>query len=232
MLGIIVQLAISWLIIWLVEKRNLSVLGLYPTKSRLSSFTLFFLVTALCCSTGFFLRMIFANEQWFLNPNLTTQFILDGIWWNIKSVLFEELIYRGVILFILIKKLGSVKGIIISAIAFGIYHWFSQEAFGNYFQMAFIFLVTGTMGLVLAYGYSKSFSLYIPVAIHLGWNLTQNFIFSSGPIGDQLFISVKPPPQMNVSYFIFFCILLVPMLSMFIINFLLIRRREQTELIK
>ena len=37
MLGIIIQLAISWLIIWLVEKRNLSVLGFRPAKECLLS---------------------------------------------------------------------------------------------------------------------------------------------------------------------------------------------------
>lgn len=44
------------------------------------------------------------------------------------------------------------------------------------------------MGLLLAYGYAKAFSLYIPIGIHLGWNLTQIFIFSRGPTEDELFI--------------------------------------------
>ena len=37
MLGIIVQLFISWLIIWLFDKSNLSVLGFRPTTDRLFS---------------------------------------------------------------------------------------------------------------------------------------------------------------------------------------------------
>jgi hypothetical protein len=227
MLGIIIQLLISWLIIWLFEKGNLNVLGFYPTKKRLLAFALFFIVTALCCSSDFFMRMLFAKQEWELNPKLTANLMVTGIWWNIKSVLFEELIFRGVLLYILIKKLGQAKAIIISAIAFGIYHWFSHEVFGNITQMAITFIVTGTMGLVYAYAYAKTFSLYIPIAIHLGWNLTSSVIFSKSIIGDQLFTQVKPVPEVQVGYFIYFCILLIPMLSALLINFFLLKRQKQ-----
>ena len=230
MLGIFVQLLISWLIIWLFEKGNLNVLGFYPTKKRLLSFALFFIVTALCCSSDFFMRMLFAKQQWQLNPKLTANLILTGIWWNIKSVLFEELIFRGVLLYILIKKLGQAKGVIISAIAFGIYHWFSHGVIGNPAQMAITFVITGTMGLVYAYGYAKTFSLYVPSAIHLGWNLTTSVIFSNSIIGDQLLTQVKPVPEVQVGYFIYFCILLIPMLSALLINFFILKRQEQAVL--
>lgn len=227
MLGIIVQLLISWLIIWLFEKGNLKVLGFYPTKKRLAGFALFFIVTAICCSSDFFMRMIFAKQQWELNPKLTANLILTGIWWNIKSVLFEELIFRGVLLYILIKKLGHTKAIIISAIGFGIYHWFSFEVIGNIPQMAIIFTVTGIMGLVYAYAYSKTFSLYFPIAIHLVWNLTSSVIFSKGILGDQLFTQVKPVPEVQVGYFIFFCIFLIPVLSAILINYYMLKRMPQ-----
>ncbi|WP_407524446.1 type II CAAX endopeptidase family protein [Lacibacter sp. MH-610] len=231
MLGIIVQLAISWLIIWIYEKGNLSFLGFYPTKKRILDFILFFLITAFCCSSGFFLRMYFGKEVWNRNESLTTKIALNAIWWNIKSVLFEELIFRGVLFYILIKKLGVPKAIIISSIAFGIYHWFSQEVFGQPVQMAITFLLTGIMGALYAYGYTKSFSLFIPCAIHLGWNLTQGFIFSQGPIGKGMFVLAKEQPVVNVSYLIYFTILLTPILSTWIINFLILKKRKQTVLL-
>jgi membrane protease YdiL (CAAX protease family) len=227
MLGILVQLIISWLLVWFFEKGNLSFLGFYPTKRRLLDFTLFFVITAICCSTGFFLRMYFGREQWELNPLLTATTILKAVWWNIKSVLFEELIFRGAIFYILIKKLGPVKAIAISAIAFGIYHWFSFGVFGNILQMAIIFVVTGTMGVLYAYGYAKTHSLYIPCAIHLGWNLTQIFIFSQGPIGDGVFILKGPQPIVTVSYLIYFIIFLVPILATLLINFSILKQRRQ-----
>ena len=227
MLGIIVQLLISWLIIWLFEKGNLKFLGFYPTKKRLIGFAAFFIVSAICCSSDFFMRMMFAKQQWELNPNITANLILTGLWWNIKSVLFEELIFRGVLFYILIKKLGSVKAIIISATAFGIYHWFSQGSLGNPMQMAITFVITGIMGLVYAYAYSKTFSLYYPSGIHLGWNLTSSVVFSKGILGDQLFIQVKPVPEVQVGYFIFFCITLLPLLSAYVVNYFMLKSMRQ-----
>ncbi len=229
MIGILVQLAISWLIVWLFEKGNLSVLGLFPTRKRLVDFMIFFLLTAICCASDFFLKMYFGKQQWIVNPSLSFNLLLSGTWWNIKSVLFEELIFRGVLLYILIKKLGATKAILISAIGFGIYHWFSQEAFGNIIQMAIIFTITGIMGLLYAYGYAKSFSLYIPCAIHLGWNITRSVIFSETVIGNQLLIQVKPIPEVTVSYPLFLILLIFPMASALLTNYLLLKRRKHSE---
>lgn len=227
MLGIIVQLLVSWLIIWFFEKGNLGILGFYPTKRRLAAFLLFFIITALCCSSDFFMRMIFAQQRWQLNPKLTAGLVWEGVWWNIKSVLFEELIFRGVLFYILIKKLGATKAIIVSAVAFGIYHWFSHSVIGNPVQMIITFLTTGLMGVVYAYGYAKTFSLYVPMAIHLGWNLTSSVVFSTSIIGDQLLVPVKPVPEVTVGYFIFFCIIYLPMLSALLINFFMLKRMRQ-----
>ena len=227
MIGIIVQLAISWLIIWFIEKKDLSVLGFFPTRKRLLDFGLFFFITAVCCASEFLMRILFAKEQWQVNPLLTSRLVLEGTWWNLKSVLFEELIFRGVILYLLIKKLGSVKAIIISAIAFGIYHWFSHNVIGDVKQMIITFIMTCIMGLLFAYGYAKTFSLYIPIAIHLGWNLTKIFIFSEGPIGNGVFIPKRPQPQVTVSYFVFVVIMFLPILSTWIINFLILKRKKQ-----
>lgn len=230
MIGIIVQLALSWLIIWIFEKGNLNVLGLLPTKRRLLDLLLFFFITAACCASDFIMHMLFAEQQWKINPNLSFKLIAEGVWWNIKSVMFEELIFRGVLFYILIKRLGAFPAIIISGIAFGIYHWFSFEVFGNAVQMIFVFLTTGIMGLLYAFGYARSFSLYIPIAIHLGWNLTRSVIFSETSIGDQLLVQAKPVPQVQVSYFIFYLITFFPMLASLLINFFLIKKKKQVAL--
>ncbi len=227
MVGIIVQLAISWLLIWFFEKQQLNVLGFAPTKKRLSNFLLFLIVTAACCASGFFLRMVWGNEKWMINPKLNTPLIFESIWWHIKSVLFEELIFRGVLFYILIKRLDTTKAVIISAAAFGIYHWFSQEVFGNPVQMIITFLITGTMGLVYAYGYAKTFSLYVPCAIHLGWNITQGFIFSNGVTGNGVFILAKQQNPVTVSYAVYYFITWLPLLSAILVNYFLLRRYKQ-----
>jgi membrane protease YdiL (CAAX protease family) len=231
MIGIIVQLAISWVIIWLVEKRNLSVLGFYPTKKRLSDFVIFFLITAACSASDFILRMLFAEQRWELNPGLSFSLIIKGLWWNLKSVMFEELIFRGVLLYILIKRMGALWGIIISSAAFGVYHWFSHETFGDPGPMIITFITTGLMGAIYAYGYAKTYSLYIPIAIHLGWNLIRSVGFSATVIGDQLMVQVKPVPEVQVSYFIYYLIVFFPMLSALLINFLMLKKKKQVELL-
>ncbi len=227
MLGILVQLAISWLIIWFFYKKHLSVLGFRPTKQRIADFFLFFVITAIFCALGFVLKIYLGKQQWHVNPDLSANLIFSGIWWNLKSVLFEELIFRGVLLYILLKKIGMLKAIIISAAAFGIYHWFSFGIVGNPVQMIIVFFITGTMGLLLAYGYSKTFSLYIPIGIHFGWNFTQIFIFSGGPIGNGILVPDNEIPFRTNSSLIFIIVTFLPMLLALSINFLILRMRKQ-----
>ncbi|MDZ4793948.1 MAG: CPBP family intramembrane glutamic endopeptidase [Bacteroidota bacterium] len=227
MIGIIVQLAISSLIILLYEKGDLGILGFRPTKKRGRDFLLFFLITAACAASGFLLKIIIAKQSWILNPDINAPLILEGVWFTLKSVLFEELIFRGVLLYILIRKIGATKAILISAAAFGVYHWFSHELWGNPMLMAIEFLITGTMGLVLAYGYAKSFSLYIPIAIHFGWNFLQMVVFSGNTIGNQFFVEALPRPVVTISYFSYFVILLLPVFSCWIINTLMLKKFKQ-----
>lgn len=229
MIGILVQLALSWIIVWFVERKHLSVLGLRPTAQRVAWFFLFILITAACCAAGFLMKMYFGGMSWHLNPALSFKLFLSGLWWNISSVLFEELIFRGVLLYILIKRIGAKKAIFISAIAFGIYHWFSFGAIGNPVAMLYTFILTGLMGIVLALGYAKSFSLYIPIGIHLGWNFTQIFIFSQGPIGDGIFVSDKGAGFRTDSYLIFFLVTFLPLLLALGINYLLIKKKLPQE---
>lgn len=227
MAGIIVQLFISWIIIWLYERNDLRVLGLKPTRKRLPDFLLFLIVTSGCCAAGFLMKMYFGGLRWQVNPALTFGLFFEGLWWNIKSVLFEELIFRGVLFYILIRKLGITKAIIISSVAFGIYHWFSFGVIGNVTQMIFVFLITGTMGSVYAYGYARTMSLYVPSAIHLGWNFTQGFIFSEGSIGTGILKQSPTEPFRTDSYIIALAVFVIPMLSAMLINFYLLKRKTQ-----
>ena len=230
MIGIIVQLAFSWLIVWMYEKNNLRVLGLMPTQNRVGSLFFFMIVTAVCAASGFLLKMYFGNIQYHLNPKLDAILVVKGIWWNINSVLFEELIFRGVIFYILIQKLGITKAIIISAAAFGIYHWFSYGIIGNIPQMIMVFFITGIMGMVYAFGYARTMSLYIPIAIHFGWNFTQGFVFSEGSIGKGILVQTTEAPFRTDSYLEAILVFLLPMLSAIVINFLLVWRKRQVDI--
>lgn len=231
MIGIIVQLGISWLIIRWYEKGNLRVLGLLPSKKRVKDFFLFLIVAAACSALTFLSRHYIALQSWELNPGFGFSKALEGTWFVIKSVLFEELIFRGVLFYILIKKLGTITAVIVSSIAFGIYHWFSFEVWGDGWQMLITFLVTGLAGVIYAYGYVKTFSLYVPVALHIGWNIVNMVIFSNSTIGRQLLIPVEPAPVVTISYFSYYAMQFTPVLCFYIINGWLLWRLKQVKLL-
>jgi len=188
MLGIVVELIVSWILIWLFERKNLSVLGLIPSKERVENFIFGIVAAAGTCFIYYLAVGYITGGNWTANEKFGFQSFLNGSWWTLKSVLFEELIFRGSLLYIAIRKLGLTIGCVISAISFGIYHWFSYNIFGDVVQMLFIFLVTGIAGLMFAFAFGVTRSLYLPIALHYAYNFTAYVIFSNGPLGEQLLI--------------------------------------------
>lgn len=230
MLQLIGLISISWLLIWLFEKGNLSVLGLTPTKDRLKYFTFLFIVSAILSATAFLFRMYFAKEEYTITQTLTAKSILLETWYQFRTVLTEELLCRGALLYILIKKVGQTKAVLISSIIFAVLHWINAGVWGNLTQMIIVFAFTFSMGLLLAYSYARTFSLLIPFAIHFGWNLTQNYIFPDTAAGNHVFVLATPPPEVTISYLAFFTMLLLPKISILIIDYLIIKTHRQIEM--
>ena len=141
---------------------------------------------------------MFSGSVWNINPTFTAAKFLSGSWWTMQSVLYEELIFRGALLYIAIQKIGEKRAVWLSAICFGIYHWFSMGAFGNWVVMTYLFVGTGIMGYIFALAYAKTKSLYLPIGLHFGWNLVNNIVFSQGPNGDQLLI-IKRGDLLNMT---------------------------------
>jgi hypothetical protein len=224
MVQIIGLLAISWLLIWLFEKRGLSVLGLMPTKGRLKYFSLLFITSALLSATAFLLRMYFVKEVYTMSPSLTTKSVLLETWYQFRTVFTEELLCRGALLYILIKKLGPINAILISSLIFAVMHWNNTGVWGNWLQMVLLFTFTFLMGLLLAYSYTRTFSLLIPLAIHYGWNLMQNYIFPGSPTGDHIFTLAAPPPTVTISYAAIFVMLLLPKIAVLVIDYLIVQQ--------
>jgi len=135
MLGILVALILSWILLYLFERKNILSLGFLPILKRLRQFVLGFLIIAVLCLGVQTLEMLLRSSKWYVNENNNASLILNMFRWDFISVLTEELVFRGTLLFILINRLGSEKGVLISAIAFGVYHWFSFGIFGNLVPM-------------------------------------------------------------------------------------------------
>ncbi|WP_020537322.1 CPBP family intramembrane glutamic endopeptidase [Lewinella cohaerens] len=189
MIGIIIILAISWLLLFLIEKKSILSLGILPIIKRLKEFLIGFLITAILCAIVQYTESLLKSSTWVSNETITPLIILKSFWWDLKSVLTEELIFRGAILYILIQKIGTNKAILISAITFGIYHWFSFGVLGNILAMALVFLGTGVMGYAWAWAFAKTKSIMLPLGLHLGWNFIHNTIFSKGPLGELVLIA-------------------------------------------
>ncbi len=178
-------LALSIVTYYLMVRRFLLADWFLPAQTRLRNFvTGFFFTLILCVIFHLLILLVYKGEaKW--NEEFSFQLLGSSLWYDLNSVLYEELIFRGILLIILLKYLGK-KAIWISTIAFGIYHWFTQGALGNPVAMIFVFILTGSMGYVLALAYEKTRSIVLPFALHYGWNATNHNIFSNGPNGEIL----------------------------------------------
>ena len=186
MIGVIL-LALTWLLLRF-EGKSLSAIGFNQPVKRSTEFAWGILLATAFVVVQFLLIAYFADFEWHLNPDFNLRDVLLSARWNVNSVLFEEFIFRGYLLYKLISMVGTTRGCWLSAAAFGIYHWFSYEVFGAPVQMIYVFVLTGMFGLMLAYAFAKTGSLFLPVALHLGWNLTTGMAFSNGPLGEQLLL--------------------------------------------
>lgn len=189
MIGILILVTISWALLYLTERKSILALGIVPIRRRLQQFSIGFLLTSLLCISVQFLEVTLKSSEWHLNKEIDTVLILRMSFWDLKSVITEELIFRGAILYILIRKLGTLKGIWISSIAFGIYHWFSFGILGSIIPMIVVFVGTGLMGYAWALSFSKTKSIAMPIGLHFGWNFTFNTVFSNGPLGNGILFS-------------------------------------------
>ena len=136
MIGNLIILVASYFIFRLFSSKNLFRVWVLPWKQRLSEFTLgilfFGLIHFLIISLDSFIR-----EGSWTYTFTGTEKILQSFWYHINSALFEEMIFRGVILHFLIFKLGIRWAMLITSIGFGVYHWFTYGIFRTPSRMEF-----------------------------------------------------------------------------------------------
>jgi membrane protease YdiL (CAAX protease family) len=205
MLLILVTLIASWLILWWDNRNSLTALGFMPTSQRLRQFAFGFAASSLVITIGFFGVALVSGAALSVNAAFTVSDFFSSTYWMLKSVITEELMFRGALLYVAIRRLGILKGCILSSIAFGIYHWFSYDLFGDPGQMIYIFILTGIGGAMFAFAFAVTKSLYLPFGLHFGWNLVSVIIFSQGPLGNQLLVATGGSPlgAWSILFFIY-----------------------------
>ena len=210
MIGLILIL-LSWGLLRF-EGRSLKALGFNKPKQRSIELLAGLLLASLTVAVQMGLTAHFSGFSWEINPHFKFTMLLESMRWNLNSVLFEELIFRGYLLLLAIRFFGTSKGCLISGLAFGIYHWFSYNVFGDPVIMIYVLLLTGAMGWMLAQGFARSGSVILPIALHLGWNFTTITIFSNGPLGVQWLLPDSSQLQLMTGFQQFVISVAIPLM--------------------
>lgn len=188
MLGIAIELILSYWMIFSYTKLRFPT-DFIPGRSIFCDLIVGILWPLIYYSIYELLVAWLVHNPYRWNEVYTAEDVIRTLIYIFKSVVFEELLFRGILLFLLWKKVGPHWAIICSAVCFGIYHWFAWQAFGNPIQMVLIFLMTGSVGYVLAFAFICTGSMALPFALHLGANLATMLLFSKDQtIGPQLLI--------------------------------------------
>lgn len=184
MLGLLVIIVISWILLRFFENKNIDVLGVIPSVNGVSLFFIGFLVVTLIVLINVYIENNILKVEWKLNSiNYTSVF--NAFVYHLKSALTEDLVFRGAILYILIHRIGATKAILLSAIIFGVYHWFSYGIIGErIILLAYVLILTGFTGYVWAFTFYKTKSIMMGLGFHLGYNLIMSCFFESQPYGE------------------------------------------------
>lgn len=129
------------------------------------------------------IAMIPAREPYLEGYNENVGFILNGNLWfvfaivGIAAPIFEEIMYRGIILSELRKGFGFFFANLLQAVLFGVMHL-------NVIQGIY----AGIVGFVLGYAYKMSGTIYLTVLIHFLFNAT-NVLLSGIAVSGGLTVS-------------------------------------------
>lgn len=223
MLGLLVIIVISWLLLHFIEKENINVLGIIPTRKNITQFIIGLIFLGLSNLLNIYFETIVKSIEWKSNP-FNFHSIYNAFIYHFKSVLTEDLVFRGAILYILISKLGAKWALFLSAIIFGVYHVFSYGILEErIILIIYVIMVTGATGYVWAYAFYKTNSIMLGLGFHIGINMVNSFFFPSQAYGELLFseISRISLTGWNEFYFSIFKGLFPSIMTFLFVKFLL-----------
>lgn len=191
MIGLLVILLISWGLLFLLEKKNLFAIGLVPTPKHLVQFALGLVSLLLICLALVGIETEVMSVKWEFQ-GVQYPLLLEAFGYHLRSALTEDLVFRGALLYILIRRLGAKWAILLSAVFFGIYHVFSYGITGErWILIAYVVLVTGFTGYVWAFAFHKTKSIYLGLGLHVGYNMLMACFYEAQPYGELLFSALS-----------------------------------------
>jgi uncharacterized protein len=109
------------------------------------------------------------------------RYLLPGFSVGIFSGVTEEVICRGILFRITEEKLGSVIALIISSLLFGLAHLSNP---GGSLFVAICIAIEAGLTIGMSYVYTRN--LWMPVALHFGWNFAEGGIYGT-PVSGYVF---------------------------------------------
>lgn len=151
----------------------------------ISKSILIFTIPALIISINNFPISAFLNSRYIINESydLIYMFAFNSI----GVGLFEEVVFRGLLLLILLQSLpktknGNLLAVVISAAIFGLIHLFNifygSSVNDAILQVGYSFL----MGMLWAVVYLKTKNLWIVMILHATYNFFGNIMFELGSV--------------------------------------------------
>jgi membrane protease YdiL (CAAX protease family) len=86
----------------------------------------------------------------------------------------EEILLRGIVFRLIEEKAGTVGALVFSAVIFGGLHLINPEA-----TVWGALAIAIEAGLMLGAAYVATRSLWLPIGLHLGWNLAEGGLFAT-----------------------------------------------------
>jgi membrane protease YdiL (CAAX protease family) len=210
MIGIIIELLFSWLLLKYVQHKNIDVLGLTPSRLRIQQLLAGLLLpVAFVCIFETCVAAIVHNPYQ-LHQGYRLIDFGHACWYLLKSVAYEDLLFRGALLYILIKRFGSQKALLISATAFGFYHWFTWGAISNPAAMLIIFLMTASAGYIYALAFERTETMYLGAGIHFGIDFATSVLFSQDKgLGQQLLVKTFSKDRVSPASWIAILVIII-----------------------
>ena len=193
-----ILLAVTWLLLRLEGKR-LSAVGVDQPGRRLGELGVAFAFLGAAAAVQQLGLAVATADGFVLNAGARPALLLEGARFVVNSVLYEELLFRGYLLYQAIRWLGPRRAVWLDAAAFGVYHWFSYGALGNPVLMVYLFVLTGAYGLMFARAFASTRSIAAPIGLHLGWNAVSYIVFSAGPLGAAMLVPASGVDRLQAS---------------------------------
>jgi len=168
-----------YLYVRLIEKRPITELAGPGAPNELGlgfliGLGLFSIIIAILWALGYY-RVTGMNSWLVLIPAIVA---------NVPSGFIQEIIFRGVIFRITRESLGMWWALGISSILFGLIHILSATA-----TLQSVVAITLEAGVLLGAAYMLTKQLWLPIGIHVAWDLANDGIFGvglSGASGDTI----------------------------------------------